>query len=467
MTISRRDFLKLSSSGLAAVALGTAGLQLFWRGSEAVAATQVLNLEIVEALHEMTDKVQIPVWAFQMAGDVPRVPGMVIAAVEGDEVDIRITNRHSVVHGFSIPGIPAATTTINPGATVNIRFPAPPAGTYLYLDHLNAPLNRVMGLHGAFVSMPRIPFTPYSNATSNVTKLFEHFGTTNHFPGNPWDPARSWIWLVNSYDPVKNAQAAANPAMSGATFAGNYVPQYFTISGKSGFFASHDPHIAVSGRVGQPALVRCLNAGLVWHSMHLHGNHVYVLTDSNLGNGGLTVQQNLILVDVWSLPPLSGKDVVIPFIKPPDIPDETWNRMISGVSDEVFPLDFPMHCHTEPSQTAAAGNYPSGLLTHFMIEGNISAGDATIQVEKAELRIKFGKLTLKGTCSLPAGSILEIYAGGAVTPQSQLVGRTTVQVGGIWTFSGRALRAIPSRSVSITAQNKANPQRLDVRPVIR
>ncbi|SNB44961.1 multicopper oxidase domain-containing protein [Geobacter sp. DSM 9736] len=465
MTMSRRDFLKLSSAGLAAVAVGTAGTHFFWRGGEAIAAAPMVDLEIVEAFHEMTDKVQIPVWAFKMAGDVPRVPGMMIAAVEGDEVEIRVTNRHSITHGFSIPGV--VTATISPGATTTIRFNAPSAGTYLYFDHLNAPVNRVMGLHGALVTVPRIPFTPYSQPTSNVTRLFRDFGTTDHFPGNPWDPARSWIWLVNSYDPVKNNLASLSPNLSAAAFTGGYVPQYFTISGKSGFFASHDPHIAVSGHIGQPAIVRCLNAGLVWHSMHLHGNHVYVLTESNFSAGTRTIQQNIVVVDVWSLPPMIGRDVIIPFIKPPDIPQDTWTRMLAGASDEIFPLDFPMHCHAEPSQTAAGGNYPNGLLTHFMIEGPTNPADAVIQVTKAELRLKFGKLSLRGVTSLPAGSTLEIHAGSTIAPQSQPVGTAIVQGGGAWSFSGRALRALATRSVSITAANGGDPQRLDIRPTIR
>jgi hypothetical protein len=28
-----------------------------------------------------------------------------------------------------------------------------------------------------------------------------------------------------------------------------------------------------------------------------------------------------------------------------------------------------MHCHCEMSQTAAGGNYPQGLVTHWQIEG--------------------------------------------------------------------------------------------------
>lgn len=466
MGMNRRQFLKIASSGMAAVAVGAAGgYGLLWRGNEAMAAAITLKLSMVEALHEMTDTVQVPVWAFQMDGDVPRVPGVAIFAVEGDDMQLTVTNRLSVPHSFVVPGI-VDSGNIQPGESVTLNFRAPTAGTYLYFDDRNAPMNRVMGLHGAMVVLPPIPVTPYSRPSANVASLFNDFGVASHFPGSPWDPARSWIWMVNSVDPVKNAQAIATPGMSGSSFANGYVPQYFTLSGKSGFFSSHDPHIAPHGNVGQPGLVRCLNAGLITHSMHLHGNHVYILAEHEVDkNIGPVVKDSLWLVDVWTLPPLIGKDVIIPFIKPPDIPDSTWQRMITGASDELFPLDFPMHCHTEPSQTAAGGNYPSGLLTHFKIEGPFNpASDAVIQVKRAELRLKFGKLTLSGVTSLAAGTTLEVREGSSAT--GAVIGTTIVRGGGSWSFTGRALKALINRSLSVTAQGNG-AKRLDVRPAIR
>ena len=35
------------------------------------------------------------------------------------------------------------------------------------------------------------------------------------------------------------------------------------------------------------------------------------------------------------------------------------------------PIEYPMHCHMEPSQTAAGGNYPGGLVTHWAITGDL------------------------------------------------------------------------------------------------
>ena len=35
------------------------------------------------------------------------------------------------------------------------------------------------------------------------------------------------------------------------------------------------------------------------------------------------------------------------------------------------PLEYPMHGHTEIDQTAAGGNYPQGMITHFIITGDL------------------------------------------------------------------------------------------------
>ena len=460
MSINRRQFLKIASSGMAAVAVGAAGgYSLFWRGGEAMAATPTLSLLMVDAQMEMSDRVQLPVWVFQKEGDVPRLPGIAIFSVEGDSIEINITNKLTVKHSFYIPDV-VDSGDILPNETVTVRFNAPAAGTYMYYDNLNAPMNRVMGLHGPLVVMPQIPFTPYSNPNTSMHNLFSDLGTTAHFPGNLWDPARNWFWFLNSFDPIKNNAAAASPSMSASNFTNGYMSQYFTINGKSGFFSSHDPHTRLSGNVGQPCLVRCMNAGLITHSYHLHGNHAYQLTNSDFDRGTTVISENIRMLDAWPLAPLQGKDMLVPFIQPPDIPASKWPPV-----QEKFPLDFPMHCHTEPSQTAAGGNYPHGLLTHFIITGPINTTiDGVVQVTKAEVRLKFGKLSISGASSQAVGTVLEIRAGSAAS--GTIIGTAVVRSDGTWSFTGRALKILVDRSLSITTQG-GGARRLDVRPVIR
>ena len=449
--ISRRDFLKLSSCGMAAIAVGAAGgYGLLWRDSEAMAASQTLTVTIIEAEHEMTDLVRVPVWAYSINGTTS-VPGTAIFAVEGDDLEINVTNNLTVDHAFSVPGV-VDSGSIAPRQTVQVKFKAPQAGTYMYLDPLNAPVNRVMGLYGALVVLPRLPVTPYSNPTSTIKNLFEDFGTAPHFPGHPWDPSRTWIWIVASVDPVKNALAANTPTVSSSTFTTGYAPRYFMINGKSGFFSSYDHSIEIAGNQGQPTLIRTMNAGLSWHSLHTHFNHCYILAVDGVP------QSNLWLVDVWTVGPMDRKDVLMPFIQPPDIPVQTWNKILTGTNQERLPMAWPMHCHLETSQTAAGGNYPNGMLAHMKLTGPVSAANEVIVVEEADVRIKFGRIRLKGRAS--AGSQLTIFAGPP--SDNKVVGTLTVPPSGRWVFEGRALRSLSNRTISVVS-NGTGASRLNVR----
>jgi hypothetical protein len=421
------------------------------------------------------------------AGGV-RIPGPGLVALEGDRIRLHITNNigQGGAHGFAIPGVPltvngnVVTEVTIPagGEEVEIEFTAPAAGTYMYLDPLNAPVNRVMGLHGALIVLPD-PVgnnTPYSSPTSRVQKLFDDLGSTTYFPGNPWDPMRNVVWVFNVIDPVKCAAAAVAGAIAPAAFLDNFLPQYFTINGKSGYFsAQHGGHgsgaeseheeegrtsladgffdlqrnISISGTVGQPMLIRTLNAGLMWQSPHIHGNHVYLLSHANVLDGSRQVFNNLTMIDTWSITPGDVKDVLLPFIQPPDIPAATWSRFANGSSDELFPFIYPMHDHNELSNTAAGANYPFGAATHWQIDGPFEPGNANtavVNVYRAEVRIKTGQLLVEGRCSVP-NAMLVLHGGGHSGP----IIKEHVLVGGDghFHFRGRALKALATRTLTI------------------
>ena len=64
--------------------------------------------------------------------------------------------------------------------------------------------------------------------------------------------------------------------------------------------------------------------------------------------------------DVVELDPLDRKEVVLPVRRPPEVLDRVWNAR-----DEDW--EYPMHCHAEPSQTAAGGLYPGGLVADWIL----------------------------------------------------------------------------------------------------
>ncbi|PKN13656.1 MAG: hypothetical protein CVU69_00325 [Deltaproteobacteria bacterium HGW-Deltaproteobacteria-4] len=503
--MNRRDFLKMGASGLTMVAVGTmADWPLLLSGSPAYAshlARGRLELDMVAVDAEMVDGVLVPMWAFTLAetGHAAmvggaRIPGTGLIALEGDRIRLRITNSvgQGGAHGFAIPGVPltVAGTIVNQvtipsgGDHVDIEFTAPAAGTYMYLDPLNAPVNRVMGLHGSFIVLPN-PIgnnTPYGNPTNRVQRLFDDLGSTAHFPGNPWDPMRNVVWMFNVIDPVKCAAAAVAAAINPTVFLTGFLPQYFTINGKSGYFSAQHAHgmtgditeheeetrtsfaeglfdlqrnISARGSVGQPMLIRTLNVGLMWQSPHIHGNHVYPLSHANALSGSRQISNNLTMLDTWSIAPGDIKDVLLPFIQPPDIPAATWSRLANDTSDELFPLVYPMHDHNELSNTAAGGNYPFGAATHWQIDGPYDSSNpdtAVVRIDKAEVRLKTGQLLIEGRCTVP-GLMLAMHGGGHSGPmlnQMIHVGNEAGSDGRFrFHFRGRALKALATRTLTI------------------
>ena len=106
-----------------------------------------------------------------------------------------------------------------------------------------------------------------------------------------------------------------------------------------------------------------MNAGLATHSVHIHGNHCMILTDSDAA-GVHHLESNVYERDVWMLKPMHRIDVLLPFERPPDIPLAAW-----PMKEEPWPLRYVMHCHCEMSQTAGGGNYPQGAGTHWEMTG--------------------------------------------------------------------------------------------------
>jgi FtsP/CotA-like multicopper oxidase with cupredoxin domain len=399
--MKRREFIKYGMTGLAAIAVGGLDIPpIFQR--QAHAANLNVNLSMEAALVEMIDLSPVFHWVFASPQTGPSFPGPVIFATQGDLITLRVTNNLPEVHGFRIMGTNIQIPAINPGLSKAVRFAVPAAGTYLYVDPLNAPVNRVLGLHGAFIVLPKYPAgtranpsnrTPYTLPTPNVSRLFRDLGHSPQFPGDQWiavrpnnvppnpamDPAlerflfRSRIWLFHQIDPIFNARVQAGQVISPADIQQNFLPRYFSTSGKTGAFSSHDPNIAPEGNIGEPHLIRMLNAGLQTQSPHIHANHVYVTAVNRV------VQKNVVHVDTFGIGPQDTVDWLLPFVRPPDIPGDPNTPLRDLIPQELAtvlgtpqsPLEYPMHGHTEIDQTAAGGNYPQGMITHFTITGDL------------------------------------------------------------------------------------------------
>ena len=387
--ISRREFIRYALVGMAAFAGGTAANRYGpFLGAPGLAGKY--RLSITETLVEMVDRKPVYHWAFEdleRLRPTPQMPGPLIDAIEGEELEFSITNSLPEVHGFRIPGVSGEAgrgIEIAPGDTWEFSFPAPKGGSYLYFDHLNAPVNRVLGLHGPMIILPGTGNTPYSHPTPAVRQLFDDLGTHERFPGHPWSKELSRIWLFNSIDPKMNERAENGEKLDPAEFFNRFLPQYFTINGLSGAYSSHDPSIVPRGRIGEPHIIRIMNAGLAHHSPHLHANHFYVLARVDNRDEYQMVQENVVLIDSVTVKPLERMDWLHPFIRPPDIPGDPEKPLRELLKDELqltmggvpqSPLSWPMHCHMEMSQTAAGGNYPQGLVSIWECTGDVDGID--------------------------------------------------------------------------------------------
>lgn len=442
--MDRREFLKLSSAGVATIVIGN---KLSWLGVPNAFAADgtVIDVVISDAMKQMVTYNSINqgatsyFWVYKMSipgttvTDIPPdCPGPTICCINGETITFNVTNTLDEAHSFSIPDLDVTATTgpIAPGATAQLVVTVNKSGAFLYYDDLNAPVNRMMGLHGALVVRPAaaVPghnFTPYDNPTPHVQALYDAFGTPV-FPGlrwedgdpptgnNPTPPHRQYVWLTHQVSPRLFAEVGnftPGEDYPAAEFLqkflrspfsatrNNYNPEYFTINGQSGFFAHFSPTITPTNRVGEPVVVHLINAGLWTHAMHLHANHFYVTSL----NG--EVSANPIWLDVFNLYSMNRVDYTIPFMRPPDVPNLLGIGMQSPspplvspftgspvwppiqemdlhfpeggttatgepLAQRLSPLCYPMHDHTEPSQTAQGGNYNMGLISGMYICGD-------------------------------------------------------------------------------------------------
>ncbi len=333
--MKRRDFLKIGSAGLAGSLLGGAGL-LSWT-PRASAATIDRSFYVTEGTITQPDGSDVYFRGFSASGTGLNVPGSSLVVQEGDTLRITVINTLDVDTSFVIDGL-VDSGPIGPGQTRTVEFTVDQAGSYLYHDGLNAPYNRLLGLHGGLAVMPA--------------------GSSNElYPGSPTF-VQQYLWLINEVDPVWHADLARrrNPTTA-------FEPRYFTINGRSMRVPGHPDYAnpavdagyatdtRLVGSLGDRTLVRILNAGLCIHSVHFHANHVEWLAT----NG--QPRPDVWLKDSLRLPAdKGGIDVIYPFEAPPD----AWPPVSTG--------HYPMHFHDEMTQTAGGGLYQFGIATTISFE---------------------------------------------------------------------------------------------------
>jgi len=194
----------------------------------------------------------------------------------GDVITLKVVNNDLVTHGFVIEGI-VNYGDILPTDSSEQTFTVSQNGVFRYFDPLNAPFN-------------------------------EYKWYTEILSGNSPQP--------NQYD-----------------------PRYFTINGNSEPNIDLDPIARISGSVGEELRVVIVNNGLSIHSMHFHGYHANLLTNSKDPSKEGREKDTF---------PLYPKEHIVISI----LPDK--------------PGEYPVHDHNLVAVTGG-GIYHAGMLTTLMI----------------------------------------------------------------------------------------------------
>ncbi|GAB3529261.1 multicopper oxidase domain-containing protein [Arthrobacter monumenti] len=310
-------------------------------------------------------------------------PERTIVAEYGSTIKIRVHNRLAQPHQLTFHnagdgGADVGTGEIAPGKYKDLEFAAPDCGSYIYSDPTNTPVERTLGLFGALIVMD---------------------------PSDPWcvkpgaaEFERQWIWICHDVEPEWAKTAAAGGTVDPRV--DKPVPRYFTLNGKAGYESlgitrndalnrtrMEDTLISGSARhidsrdlslgytsdsVSTGQLVRLVNPGIVFHQMHFHGNHLWTVRRNGYDfprTGGFIDDDGHVVLQQWEdvieLEPMDRKESLIPIKRPPDCTETVWtNRNVDW--------HYPMHCHAEPSQTAAGGMYPGGLVGHWTLAAPIT-----------------------------------------------------------------------------------------------
>lgn len=328
--MKRRQFLTFSAGAAALLA----GNGLVTWSPRAHAQTVQRTLYITDGNIIQPDGQAVYFRGFSSASGTLDVPAAPLIVQEGDTVEVTVINTLGTPHSFKIDGV-VDSGAIAGGSSAVVSFTAATPGSYMFHDAVNAPYNRLLGLHGGLAVMPQ--------------------GSTDElYAGSPTF-MQQLFWVFNDIDPVWHARLR-----DGLSVNTDFEPRYFTINGLSSRPPGHpdynDPSInafynhdtALHGAVGDRTLIRLLNAGLCRHSVHWHANHVEWLAE----NGSPRPQ--VWKKDVLRLPNQRGRiDAIYPFEAPPD----AYPTVTTGM--------YPMHLHDEMTQTAGGGLYQFGASTHI------------------------------------------------------------------------------------------------------
>lgn len=354
--IPRRTVLKYGLGALTAVGGGASMVTL--ETTRAAADTVRAALFIQGGERTMIDGLIVPFVGFGMDANRLELPSGQLDVQTGDTVVMELTNKSTLPVGFSVPAIGYMAPPLAVGDKRTITFTAPSKpGTYYYVGTVSgsADTGRALGATGALVVRPRTTDTEVDVLFPGVrvrAKRQPLFGKGVP-PALPAAFKQERTWLFAELNPT----TARDLAGGRVALPSDPEPEYFLINGLSGMLSVEDRGTNITGRaggLGQPGdstLVRMINTGRAPRSVHLHGNHFWVLSHPD------TPWLVGAFKDTVRVPSGTTVDVLVPLETPPD----------------SFPVTsrgqkYVVHDHIEMAETASGGHYPSGMVSELIFE---------------------------------------------------------------------------------------------------
>jgi hypothetical protein len=221
-------------------------------------------------------------WSYGQTGGEFQLPGPVLCVNQGDTVQVTLHNALGEPASIVFPGQRAVSSSggsagllareATPGGAVTYTFTASNPGTYLYESGSDPAKQVELGLYGALVVRPAgHPDWAYGNVATR------------------FDPQREYILILAEIDPMLHNAVETQSAYD-ITQLHN---RYFTINGRSfpdtiqdngvpwlpsqpyGALVRVKPYHPTANP--RPALIRMVNAGLLNHPFHPHGNHLRMI----------------------------------------------------------------------------------------------------------------------------------------------------------------------------------------------
>jgi hypothetical protein len=240
---------------------------------------------------ETPDGNSVYMWGFanQATGGAFQISGPNLCVIEGATVTVHLHNSLTGPSAEPVsivfPGQEGVTATggdaglftreAAPGADVTYTFTASRPGTYLYESGTDPQKQVEMGLYGALIVRP-------APCQATSCEAYDGSGTT-------FDPRREFLLVLHEVDPVLHDAVQYGTPYDRGTLRN----RYFTVNGRSfpdtiqannaaylptqpyGALVRIKPYDASANPL--PAMIRMVNAGLLNHPFHPHGNHLRMI----------------------------------------------------------------------------------------------------------------------------------------------------------------------------------------------